>query len=61
MYVFWIINELIVVVLVFGLEKNIIGEKNVMVYDLGGGMFDVLILIIDEGFVFEVLLIVGDI
>lgn len=32
-----------------------------MVYDLGGGMFDVLILIIDEGFVFEVLLIVGDI
>lgn len=32
-----------------------------MVYDLGGGTFDVLILIIDEGFVFEVLLIVGDI
>merc|ERR1711981_218896 len=35
------------------------GEKNVLVYDLGGGTFDVTLLTIDEG-VFEVLATNGD-
>lgn len=32
-----------------------------MIFDLGGGIFDVFVLIIDEGLLFEVCLIVGDI
>lgn len=50
-----------VVVLVYGLDKNLFGEKNVLIYDLGGGIFDVLIFMIDEGLVFEVQFMVGDI
>lgn len=49
-----IVNEFMVVVLVYGLDKNLFGEKNVLIYDLGGGIFDVLIFMIDEGLVFEV-------
>lgn len=59
--VFRIVNEFIVVVLVYGLDKNIFGEKNVFIFDFGGGIFDVSIFIIDEGFIFEVCFIVGDI
>src|SRR3546814_15998314 len=35
------------------------GEKNILVYDLGGGTFDVTLLTIDDG-VFEVLATNGD-
>lgn len=35
------------------------GEKNILVYDLGGGTFDVTLLTIDNG-VFEVLATNGD-
>lgn len=31
-----------------------------LIFDFGGGIFDVLILWIDEGLIFEVLFIVGD-
>ncbi|XP_061187692.1 heat shock protein 70 B2-like [Saccostrea echinata] len=55
-----IINEPTAAALVYGLEKNITGEKNVLVYDLGGGTFDVSILTIDELSVFEVLSTAGD-
>lgn len=55
-----IINEFIVVAFVYGLDKNISGEKNVLIFDFGGGIFDVSILRIDEGLIFEVLFIVGD-
>lgn len=48
----------IVVVIVYGLNKKG-GEKFVLVFDLGGGIFDVFLLIIDQG-VFEVVVISGD-
>lgn len=60
LHVLRIINEPTAAALAFGLEKNITGEKNVMVYDLGGGTFDVSILTIDEGSFFEVLSTAGD-
>jgi molecular chaperone DnaK (HSP70) len=38
-----------------GLEKNHEkGERNILVYDLGGGTFDVSLLTIDDGGIFEV-------
>ncbi|XP_062585663.1 heat shock protein 70 B2-like [Saccostrea cucullata] len=55
-----IINEPTAAALAYGLEKNITGERNVLVYDLGGGTFDVSILTIDELSVFEVLSTDGD-
>jgi len=53
-----IINEPTAAAIAFGLE-NTAGEKNIMVYDLGGGTFDVSILQIDAG-VFEVISTNGD-
>lgn len=53
-----IINEPTAAAIAYGLDtKN--KEKNIMVFDLGGGTFDVSILNIDEG-VFEVLSTSGD-
>jgi len=49
-----IINEPTAAALAYGLEKNLSGEKNVLIFDLGGGTFDVSILTIDEGSFFEV-------
>ena len=53
-----IINEPTAAAIAYGLDKKS-KEKNIMVYDLGGGTFDVSILTIDEG-VFEVLATNGD-
>ena len=47
----WVINEPTAAALAYGLDKK--GEQTVMVFDLGGGTFDVSILEIAEG-VFEV-------
>lgn len=55
-----IINEPTAAALAYGLEKNLKGEKNVLIYDLGGGTFDVSILTIDEGSMFEVRSTAGD-
>jgi heat shock protein 5 len=53
-----IINEPTAAALAYGLDKKS-KEKNILVYDLGGGTFDVSILTIDEG-LFEVLATNGD-
>ena len=52
-----IINEPSAAAIAYGLEKK--DEKNIVVFDLGGGTFDVSILTIDNG-VFEVLATAGD-
>ncbi|XP_045783291.1 heat shock protein 68-like isoform X2 [Maniola jurtina] len=49
-----IINEPTAAALAYGLSKNLKGDRNVLVYDLGGGTFDVSILNIGEGSVYEV-------
>jgi heat shock protein 5 len=53
-----IINEPTAAAIAYGLSKKG-GEKNIMVFDLGGGTFDVSILTIDQG-VFEVISTSGD-
>uniref|UniRef100_A0A1A9W1P4 Heat shock 70 kDa protein cognate 2 n=1 Tax=Glossina brevipalpis TaxID=37001 RepID=A0A1A9W1P4_9MUSC len=55
-----IINEPTAAALAYGLDKNLRGEKNVLIFDLGGGTFDVSILAIDEGSLFEVKSTAGD-
>jgi len=54
-----IINEPTAAAIAYGLNKKTGGEKNILVYDLGGGTFDVTLLTIDSG-VFEVLATNGD-
>lgn len=53
-----IINEPSAAAIAYGLDKKQ-GEKNVIVFDLGGGTFDVSLLTIDNG-VFEVVATSGD-
>ena len=55
-----IINEPTAAALAYGLDKNLQGEKNVLIFDLGGGTFDVSVLTIDEGSLFEVRSTAGD-
>lgn len=54
-----IINEPTAAALAYGLDKNDIKEQTIMVFDLGGGTFDVSILNLSEG-TFEVLSTSGD-
>lgn len=49
-----IINEPTAAALAYGLDKKLTGEKNILIYDLGGGTFDVSVLSINDG-LFEVL------
>jgi len=53
-----IINEPTAAAIAYGLDKKE-GEKNILVFDLGGGTFDVSLLTIDGG-VFEVVSTNGD-
>ena len=53
-----IINEPTAAAIAYGLDKKS-GEKNIVVFDLGGGTFDVSLLTIDNG-VFEVVATAGD-
>jgi len=53
-----VINEPSAAAIAYGLDKKQ-GEKNVVVFDLGGGTFDVSLLTIDNG-VFEVMATAGD-
>jgi len=52
-----IINEPTAAAIAYGLDKK--NEQNILVYDLGGGTFDVSLLNIDSGF-FEVKATSGD-
>lgn len=54
-----IINEPTAAAIAYGLEKSTEHEKKVLIFDLGGGTFDVSILAIEEG-VFEVKATNGD-
>ncbi|WZZ35433.1 hypothetical protein YC2023_018834 [Brassica napus] len=56
-----IINEPAAAAIAYGLDKkaNSVGEKNVLIFDLGGGTFDVSLLTIEEG-IFEVKATAGD-
>jgi len=53
MNVLRIINEPTAAAIAYGLDKKTETEKNVLIFDLGGGTFDVSLLTIDNG-VFEV-------
>merc|ERR1711881_179013 len=53
-----IINEPTAAAIAYGMDKKE-GEKNILVFDLGGGTFDVSLLTIDNG-VFEVVSTNGD-
>jgi heat shock protein 5 len=53
-----IINEPTAAAIAYGMDKKD-GEKNIIVFDLGGGTFDVSLLTIDNG-VFEVVATSGD-
>jgi heat shock protein 5 len=53
-----IINEPTAAAIAYGFDEKK-GEKNILVFDLGGGTFDVSVLTIDEG-VFEVVSTNGD-
>jgi len=48
-----IINEPTAAAIAYGLDKKVGAEKNVLIFDLGGGTFDVSILAIEDG-IFEV-------
>jgi len=54
-----IINEPTAAAIAYGLDKKGSGERNVLIFDLGGGTFDVSLLTIDDG-VFEVKATAGD-
>merc|ERR1712070_734749 len=54
-----IINEPTAAAIAYGLDKQTGSEKNILIFDLGGGTFDVSLLTIDDG-VFEVRATAGD-
>ena len=54
-----IINEPTAAAIAYGLDKKSEEEKNVLIFDLGGGTFDVSLLSIEDG-IFEVKATAGD-
>ena len=54
-----IINEPTAAAIAYGLDKGTKGEQNILIFDLGGGTFDVSLLTIDDG-IFEVKATAGD-
>merc|ERR1719236_191812 len=59
MNVLRIINEPTAAAIAYGLDKKGSGEKNILIFDMGGGTFDVSVLKIEDG-VFEVKATAGD-
>ena len=54
-----IINEPTAAAIAYGLDKKSEEEKNILIFDLGGGTFDVSLLTIEDG-IFEVKATAGD-
>ncbi|KAL1750747.1 hsp70-like protein, variant 1 [Schizophyllum commune] len=54
-----IINEPAAATVASGHDKKVTGKRNVLIFDLGGGMFNVSLLTIEEG-IFEVKATAGD-
>nr|XP_061796920.1 heat shock cognate 71 kDa protein-like isoform X6 [Nerophis lumbriciformis] len=54
-----IINEPTAAAIAYGLDKKVGSERNVLIFDLGGGTFDVSVLAIEDG-IFEVKSTAGD-
>jgi L1 cell adhesion molecule like protein len=54
-----IINEPTAAAIAYGLDKKGSGEMNVLIYDMGGGTFDVSLFTIEDG-IFEVKATAGD-
>eukprot|EP00914_Ancora_sagittata_P029014 GHVO01057294.1.p1 GENE.GHVO01057294.1~~GHVO01057294.1.p1 ORF type:complete len:636 (+),score=149.59 GHVO01057294.1:278-1909(+) len=54
-----IINEPTAAAIAYGLDKKGQGEQNVLIFDMGGGTFDVSLLTIEDG-IFEVKATAGD-
>ena len=54
-----IINEPTAAAIAYGLDKKGSGERNILIFDLGGGTFDVSLLTIEDG-IFEVKATAGD-
>ncbi|KAL8232520.1 hypothetical protein R6Q57_002298 [Mikania cordata] len=56
------INEPTAAAIAYGLDNksDIVGKINILVFDLGGGTFDVSVLTIEEGGTFEVKAVAGD-
>jgi L1 cell adhesion molecule like protein len=54
-----IINEPTAAAIAYGLDNNTGSEKKVLIFDLGGGTFDVSLLTIEDG-IFEVMATAGD-
>lgn len=54
-----IINEPTAAAIAYGLDRKQEGERNVLIFDLGGGTFDVSLLTIEDG-IFEVKATAGD-
>merc|ERR1712196_394895 len=54
-----IINEPTAAAIAYGLDKKGCGEMNVLIFDMGGGTFDVSLLTIEDG-IFEVKATAGD-
>merc|ERR1711988_1450296 len=54
-----IINEPTAAAIAYGLDKQSSSERNVLIFDLGGGTFDVSLLTIEDG-IFEVKATAGD-
>jgi molecular chaperone DnaK (HSP70) len=53
MNVLHIINEPTAAAIAYSLDKKVVGEHNVIIFDLGGGTFNVSLMTIEEG-IFEV-------
>lgn len=54
-----IINEPTAAAIAYGLDNKKEGERNIIIYDVGGGTLDVTLLTLDEG-IFEVKATAGD-